>query len=186
MIIYMPTLQELWTDTFCIGYNVRKNRDDGLQSWQPLKEKYSRYQLDDDKLISIKDLPAVTYIVDSEDHDNNNVTMTINGTTLQNTNEVHHFFIQHFRIPRMGNNKLSILKVLQIAYNAGQFACERGKRTYKDDLIAFYVTNKLGDITAYVDNDIAMAEVVALVKGGGYGDKYHKYKQKYLTLKRGL
>lgn len=186
----MPTLNELWNTTLNIGYNVRKNKKDGLKAWQPLKSEYVNYLVDGKKTLKINknldNLENLIYDIGNDITDHTDVKVKIGSEILDNTTEIHHFFIQHFRIPKMGNYELPIIKLLQIAYNAGQYKCEEEKKSYSKTVVDFYNTHKLAEIITYIDADKAQLEIsydMPINKGGCY-TKYIKYKSKYLNLKR--
>ena len=152
-------LEELWLDTIKIGNEVRKKKWDGQKEWQPLKEKYGNYYFKkpNDK-IKIKDSfknikDKTKYKVKKKDKEHQKVKLVVNGSELDNTKEIHHFFIQHFRIPIMGDFELPIIKILQIAYNAGQFEAERENNTYSDEVTNFYDENALGRLDTYVNTE---------------------------------
>lgn len=77
--------------------------------------------------------------------------------------EVHHFLIQHGRIVK--KNDASLLRLLQIAYNAGQFNASVSSQTYTDEMRSFYRQNKLNNIESYVDLDnIGVFDMQELIK----------------------
>jgi hypothetical protein len=73
--------------------------------------------------------------------------------------ELHHFFIQHGKIikPVDATKKMtpvSFLKIMQIAYNAGQLNAEmfiKKNPIYEIEWKAYYASNMLDQITSYVD-----------------------------------
>lgn len=185
------TLEDLWTDTLSEGYLVRKNGLDGLKSWQPLKQKYSKMYINKyEDGIPIKEyfsfIAKDKYIVGSDKVDHRDSTFKLGKNELTNEMESHHFYIQHFRIPYLESNKLSVLKLLQIAYNAGQFKAELEKNNsvYGVEFVDFYKNNKLDQISTYIDTHIANEiPIIKLTGGNNYHAKYIKYKFKYLNAK---
>jgi hypothetical protein len=186
------TLSDLWIDTMAEGYLVRKNGLDGLESWQPLKKKYTGMYIDDYKDgIPVKkkylSIAKNKYIIGSDKTDHKDSKFKIGDINLDNRIEAHHFYIQHFRIPNLEKNKLSVLKLLQIAYNAGQFKSERKNNPiYCNAFIKFYDKNKLNQIETYIDEDLINEIPTKDITGGSatddiYYTKYIKYKQKYLS-----
>jgi hypothetical protein len=69
--------------------------------------------------------------------------------------EKHHFLLQHGRIPHNNKNSPSLLRLLQIAFNAGQFNFyrEKGEIEYNKERIDFYNKNKLSEYTTYMNFD---------------------------------
>lgn len=182
------TLKELWEEMVNVGYKIRKQRENGLVSWQPYKKLYASaiiigYEEGIPLKKSFMDLSeSLPYFYEDEEH--NDAQMVVEGVRLDNQIETNHFFIQHFRIPKLGKYKLPVLKLLQIAYNAGQLRAvfeENFEKSIKD----FYGNNNLGDITTYVEDDIINKEVNIVQAGASYYYyKYLTYKNKYLFLKR--
>jgi hypothetical protein len=159
-------LSQLWHETYNFGVHVRKNNKDGFVEWGPLKTKYSKYYIanNDDGiplLDSFKEFEEkLVYNLEINDLDHLNVVMEINSKIMNNKD--HHFFIQHFRIPKMFNYKLTVVKLLQIAYNAGQLKADMDDNRYDGDIISFYTQNSLYDIKTYVAENFI--EEVIIVK----------------------
>jgi hypothetical protein len=145
------TLNELWNEVFKFGYNVRRTNKNGFQMWQPVKEKYSR---DNKKYTvtngNIKKFATAFLKVDNSDEDNIKYSFEHCEFTLIDETECGHFFIQHFRIPLAEKYELTLVKILQIAYNAGQFKAEREKGIYSMTILNFYDDNKLGQIETFI------------------------------------
>lgn len=111
------TLEKLWHELIEVGYNVRKNHLDGLKEWQPYKAKYVDYVLKGYEFGIPLDSTFIQFckgldykFTDEKDHQD--VILIIDGKELHNAIETNHFFIQHFRIPRLSGYKLSVLKIL--------------------------------------------------------------------------
>lgn len=187
------TLVDLWADTLLQGYNTRKNGLDGLKSWQPLKQKYEKmYVIGYENGIPVNAyfsfMVKDKYIIGSDKLDHKDSIFKIDKNYLANGIEPHHFYIQHFRIPNLESNKLSVLKLLQIAYNAGQFKAELEKNNsvYATEFVDFYKNNKLDQIDTYIDAGLANIIPMTKLTGGvdnSYHKKYIKYKLKYLNAK---
>lgn len=117
-----------------------------------------------------------------EDEDS---TFNYDGITLHNKKEINHFFIQHFRIPKLMNYEVSVLKLLQIAYNAGQFKAEReNKKSYSKKILNFYDKYNLDKISAFAKNISRCVPIKSKLRGGDYERKYLKYKAKYIKLEK--
>jgi len=151
----MTSLLELWKDTLQTGYYVRKNKSDGLASWQPLKVKYSTnntvYQLSD-KIIGLINCCFKKGVDTMEYTDCSVVLLGESSIAIKNGSDIPHFFVQHFRIPFMaGGKEISFFKLMQIAYNAGQFrAASEESNAYDCHTKNFYSDNKLDNLETYV------------------------------------
>ena len=69
---------------------------------------------------------------------------------IDNTIESQHFLAQHFRLPILCDFTLPIVKLAQIAYNAGQFKAERDNGVYNKEVLDFYDRHQLDSISTYV------------------------------------
>lgn len=170
----MKTVDKLWNDTQKIGYNIRKNGMDGLKGWQPLKERYSKiniekFAVNDD----IKNISNKCYKIGTDKKDHSDSKFICNSINMDNTIEKEHFFIQHFRIPSLENNKLSFLKLMQIAYNAGQFEAVSEANGYPFEVVNFYSRNNLERIETFIDKN-RINEMVNVPLYGG-NKKYIRY-----------
>lgn len=185
-------LQILWKEMVDIGYKVRSNHLDGLKSWQPYKTKYSNYVLEgyedgiplNNNFVMLSESLNYTF---NDKKDQSDVIFTIGNDNFDNKIETNHFLIQHFRIPRLENYKLSVLKVLQLAYNIGQLkAVFENESVYNNKLYKFYYENRLDDISTYISADIYNRNINKLEQkgAGSYYHKYIKYKNKYIQLKK--
>lgn len=146
-------LRKLFKLILKYGYRVRKNREDGLQAWSQVKPFFAQ---------STQQIPPlspayqaawtkVNYQAKSED----DVTITIAGYTFHNmkkdggVNERDHFIIQLFRIPHLSNYSLSVLKLLQIAYNIGQLYAD--KELYPPPVLAWLNAHGLLGFKGYIE-----------------------------------
>lgn len=149
-------VENLWNHVLNHGYTVRKNGLNGLEEWQPLKNLYSTYEIGTTKNVPINEkikglVQKVNYACQDKDH--NDVTIEICDIKLTNSKETDHFIIQHLRIPTMLDFTLPLVKILQIAYNAGQVKAEIEKDTYHQKIVKFYEENKLSDLTTFVKSN---------------------------------
>lgn len=186
-------LHSLWDEIQNYGYNVRKNNLDGLKDWQEPKAKYSKFYIAgrEDGIIMNNNFHnienKIQYIIGQDTKDHQDVIVKIDNIELDNRIDKYHFFIQHFRIPKLENYKLSVLKLLQIAYNSGQFKADAEANKHDKKVIDFYYDNDLDKITTFIDEKL-VGVVPEQIKVGGdynynYKRKYYKYKTKYLKLK---
>lgn len=111
-----------------------------------------------------------------------------------------HFVLQTIRIPK--TSECSLIKILQIGLNIGQYNSHNEKGKYKSNVQEFFRINRLDDIKSYINLDECVLPQVIIdettvfmtdqktrldaIKVGGrdlYYNKYLKYKNKYLVLK---
>lgn len=151
-------MEKLWMKFVDFGYNIRRQKLDGLQSWQPYKKEYSEYIFSNHKegiLMKkkfINFLKSLSYhFTDSREH--NDVVIIFGIDIMDNKIETDHFIIQHFRIPKLENYKLSVVKFCQLAYNIGQTkAVFEFENVYDDSVKKFYYQNQLDSIETYFEN----------------------------------
>lgn len=110
-----------------------------------------------------------------------------------------HFVLQTIRIPK--NSHCSLQKIIQIAFNIGQYRAANENMNYRPEVIEFITSNNLDKVESYInisvckiydkllDESIKLIETTlpTLHKGGmnkNYYTKYLKYKNKYLYLKK--
>lgn len=123
------------------GKYVRENKLNGLDSWNSKKKQLLEELIVFDKW-NIEDIEGKYKFVHDE--------LGMKGDDFDEKTEnweKFHFFLQHFRIPK--NNKPDSLRLMQIAYNAGQLeACFEDK--VFDGAREFYLKNRLGCIETYI------------------------------------
>jgi len=138
------TIQQKWDKMVEIGYDVRKNNQDGLQEWQRYKNIFNTIPFLNKRIHSvIFDLIKSCVIKGTDLKDLGDLQFLYKDVTLNNLNEVGHFFIQHFRIPMLLDFTLNELKLMQIAYNAGQFKAARENNEYPIEILTLYDGSKL-------------------------------------------
>jgi hypothetical protein len=108
---------DIWNKVLQYGYEVRQKKLDGLASWNALKEKIPEnnfVQWRKSTLEFYNDLINLGAI-DTETPEEANLT--------KHQWDRHHFLIQHGRIIKnnQSKDKATLRRLLQIAYNAGQF-----------------------------------------------------------------
>jgi hypothetical protein len=144
-----------------IGYKIRMNNKDGLAGWQSLKAKYTKCTFNGifvPTTLSIKQsfkdlVQNVQYTVPAGDTDHASPTIKIGNELLSNQKPEQHFLIQLFRIPVMGNYLLPIVKIMQIAYNLGQFQACVNQKKYTQEIVDFYRNNRLFDLNTFIDSE---------------------------------
>ena len=193
----MISVKDLWDHTLNEGYRIRKNKLNGLEGWQPLKNAFSSAQVEKFKVNGnhidsvnrcLKKGLDVSDLTDSYiECDGINVS-----NSIVNGDDRGHFLVQHFRIPYLENFSLSLLKLMQIAYNAGQFKAAQENDEYTPLVVDFYTSHDLFDIRTFIDEDrinekiyIDLPNIQSIQLGSSrFYHKYQKYKSKYLSKKQ--
>ena len=125
------------------GINTRKNNPTkGLENWNKIKTTLPSIQIQ--WLPHVKEMyrymKEILGIIEDEKD-------ALNHTQW----EYHHFFLQHVRIPTLNFNQGLLMRLMQIAYNAGQYsACTDH---YSAELKKYYIDNKLDCLKTYISPD---------------------------------
>lgn len=143
-------LPTVWSVFVHFGYQVRKGNLDGRAGWQLCKSFFKDRFTQEIIVINDQIKALVDQYYTSAGEDDKDSSFNCLGVQLKNDVETQHFFIQHFRIPRLGNYKLTLLQLFQIAYNVGQFKAECEKNSYDPRIISFYQQHKLDQLSAFV------------------------------------
>lgn len=163
-LCHNKTLIEVFGIIANYGYNVRKNKENGLTKWQEIKNEISQWHLKDCPLIEIRDefkntLRAFKYRYSSLD--DQDAEIQIGQYVMHNSIEKYHFVIQHIRIPLMCNFKVQFVKLMQIAYNIGQAkATFEEPAAYPKSLKVVYEQTKLSDLITYVHETYIEMQVI--------------------------
>lgn len=170
-------INELWNSIIDYGYNIRKITiltnnyfNIGQKAWQLLKDNFTNYEFEIDNIKKDKldciNILQKEYIREYDDEDHERVKINIDNIILDNKIENEHFFIQHYRIPITSNNKLSVQKLMQIAYNVGQFRATRENNIYDEKIVKYYDDNELDKLKTYITNQDNIKIIKKLQKGG--------------------
>uniref|UniRef100_A0A6C0EFP6 Uncharacterized protein n=1 Tax=viral metagenome TaxID=1070528 RepID=A0A6C0EFP6_9ZZZZ len=142
------SLKLFWKFTINYGTYVRKNKLNGLESWQLLKKMFGTVNKSYD--LNLENLEELRKKVDYKEigKEDENAKLTVDGTEMSNDIEHDHFFVQLFRLPKVNNKdgKLQFLKLMQIAYNIGQFKAEN----YDKSVAHFFKKHKMRKLRTYV------------------------------------
>lgn len=156
-MIQYSEFEKLFNEVINFGYKTRISGEDGLKTWISIKEKYGSYEIiNSNGLVQLRRefielMKIVNYQVGENDKDHEDVTININGYECKNKNIPHHFLVQHFRIPVMGNYKLPVIKIFQIAYNIGQLrAVFEKENVYDEKIIEFYNKNGFDKFSTFL------------------------------------
>jgi hypothetical protein len=69
--------------------------------------------------------------------------------------EVTHFFFQHGRIPFKNKESLTLVRLMQLAYNAGQLNAEKTNKYNTKERQKYYKSKKLNSYKTYIPTHIA-------------------------------
>lgn len=162
----MSEINMIWDEVVQFGYSIRKlmilmndtEFNIGQSSWGLLKDNFKKYHFINSLSETIKSVKIekdftkkINYIKKEDDDEHENVIIQIGEITLDNKIEHHHFFIQHYRIIIKEDYKLNVQKLMQIAFNVGQYKAHNElKPEDYSEIHAFYKENKLNDIETYI------------------------------------
>lgn len=159
------SLRELWQIVYNYGVEVRSRfPKEGQKAWELCKDKLSKLWLDIDVNDKLQDLFQDKYVVGPDTKDHTQSELVIGDKKLRNEIENHHFCVQLARVwklefQKFNNRKLSVLKLMQLAYNAGQLSVVMSKDTshqiYPKEFVEFYEINKLDQIETYISLECA-------------------------------
>jgi hypothetical protein len=142
----MDIIRDLWNGIIEYGYRTRQGKLDGLERWNNIKKTIPNIKIEwTNKSKKIfDDLKA--FGVDSSEN-------AEEAGLEKNEWDRNHFLIQHGRIIK-NNPDGNLIRLFQIAYNAGQFRAENEKTQYSADIRDYYVRNELNKLETYLDNEI--------------------------------
>jgi len=138
-----PIIYDLWEAYLNYGYLIRKNDQDGLAAWNKLKDSFPSFDLVWIEKSNLYLQQLIELGVSNEENPEKA------GMTVLEW-ERNHFLIQHGRIINQ-NKEGSIRRLLQIAYNAGQFRAELEKNIYPCEQLKYYIVNDLSKVTSYIN-----------------------------------
>jgi len=147
----MIHLHHLWDTVILTGQTVRSSNSDGYQQWQPLKTLYEQITI---VKFSVKEShkEAVEKFLKPGNDLLNYVDCSINnGNFMVKNQDAGHFFVQLYRICLMEKFELSLVKLMQIAYNIGQFVASVKLGEYPDEVVDYFFQNRLDKIDTYID-----------------------------------
>ena len=160
------TLTQMWTDVFNYGKKVRtdiiKNDLDpctGRDKFQLVKKQYTHRTQITIKEEFIDFMIPLLYNPD-DNKDPTFFAIKIGKHVFDNSTDRKHFLYQHFMIPKSCLNKkqtqsvMPIIKLLQIAYNSGQFIASSEHNQYPNEIVTFYNNKKMGNIETYIDSSL--------------------------------
>jgi hypothetical protein len=140
-----PLLSELWGVMIKYGYETRIHNKDGLEKWNVVKPVFPDCKIswkESSKEI-FKNLQKLE--VNGDDGDEEKYKLSHQDWERQ------HYLLQHGRIIHK-NNPGSLLRLMQIAYNIGQFRAEQERKSYPVKQLTYYRDNKLDSLSTYIDH----------------------------------
>jgi hypothetical protein len=138
-----PIIVNLWEELINFGYNVRKNNKDVKLAWTEVKKILPEVQFEWTK-------KSEKFYNDLVDLGLTKADTPEAAGMIQSIWERQRFLLEHGRIILI-NPKGSLLRLLQIAYNAGLFKFELEKQLYLPEQMRYYIVNELNKITTYVE-----------------------------------
>lgn len=147
----MSAVEKIWKSVQNYGYKVRKSKLDGLVSWKKIKSILENYNMPiiwyKNALDRYQEMTKTKFQLKDEEKDS---SWTENK---QKQWELEHFFIQHSRIPHNNPDKPNsdFIRLMQIAYNAGQFKAEREQNSYPQEFLDYYDSNNMGTSVYYLN-----------------------------------
>jgi hypothetical protein len=155
---------QLWNDFIKYGNHVRRNRLKGNVAWELVKNELKKidFRFGSWGSVSVQYYDAMKKLKLYGDTSIDQVSgQEVNDSQDQKLWEADHFMLQHGRI--VHNNKPSLLRLLQVAFNIGQLEIEleRNPDLYTPDQLKYYTdeTNDTKNIRSYIsDEDIKLLQ----------------------------
>jgi len=133
----------LWESIIKYGYRTRISNLNGLKRWNLVKEIFPDYSIEwKNNTYKIYNDFIKLGVVSTETSDNSGLSHT--------EWERHHFLLQHGKIIHK-NTEGSLIRLLQIGFNIGQFKAENERKPYNDKLLKYYNDNNLDNISTYIN-----------------------------------
>jgi len=151
----MDKLKILWDAIIKYGYEIRSSNKNGLVGWLAVKEKLTPFDFklewtESSKVFAEKLIGLGV---------NNSDSFETSGLATKELWDRDHFLIQHGRIIR-NNPEATLVRLLQIAYNVGQFNAENEKTKYSDQLLTYYHINQLNKLTTFIKPIVSINQEV--------------------------
>ena len=124
------------------GYYTRKNDLDGLAQWNRLKNILLKSKIEGEWDQKVKQY-FVEMRSDLKIQECENEIPIKNDLERKKMWEKHHFYLQHARIPTLNFKEPKLVRLLQIAYNAGQLQALWNDPFYTQLYKTYYENNKL-------------------------------------------
>jgi len=141
----MDKLKILWDAIIKYAYDIRSSNKNGLVGWLAVKEKLSPFDF------KLEWTESSKLFADELKYLGINTSDSFETSSLATKElwEKDHFLFQHGRIIR-NNPEATLIRLLQIAYNVGQFKAEDEKNKYSDQVHAYYQKNELDKLITFI------------------------------------
>lgn len=162
-------ISELFENIKVYGRYVRSHELDGLEYWNKIKDFILRpeqkpaldslnkilgsewnikikFDLESELISNLEEIYA--YVHDSLNMYGEDTDKEVRSLD-RNTWSKYHFALQLIRIPK--NNKLDLLRLLQVGYNLGQLSVEIGDSDFYGRFVEYFNLNKLDEIQSYIE-----------------------------------
>lgn len=160
----MEKIEDLWKSIISYGKMVRAKNLDGLQSWIKIKDLLKNNKEEgrwNDEIVTIYGEMKSKLGLKEEECE------IKDGPNSHEEWEKHHVYLQHARIPTLNYGECQLYRIMQIAYNAGQYNAFKTDSFYNvsikginnKTLNKYYDEKKLSDISTYINkNDLIKFE----------------------------
>ena len=154
----MNKFQELFDLGIKYGYESNSRNLNGLESWNYIKNKLDSAKMCEWAITRIFPDGEVVYDINkiySKIHNELKMYGEDNDEKIHKIShenwERAHYVLQTARIPKKSD--CSIQKIVQIAFNIGQYMGDNEKKTYNKNVNKFIELNKLNKVKSYVNLD---------------------------------
>lgn len=151
-------MERLFNSVIAYGQHVRKHGRDGLKYWNDIKPMFQS----NSTVLPLRNTYRRSYrLVNLTATSDDDVAIEISGYTFKNLksngeiDERNHYLVQLFRIPHLAchvgeanEEPITILKLMQIAYNIGQLQAVRDQ--YPTQVVDWLEEHNLLSISGYV------------------------------------
>ena len=139
------------------GYKVRLTQMDGLVAWKQLAKIFALYN---PPIEWKKNLSEMYTYISNQDEKYGIQDIDQSDSSERELWEISHFFFQHVRIPPNNQDeKALLLRLIQIAYNTGQFVAsvEIYKKRGFYSWLSYYHKHDMANIESYITKNSLQA-----------------------------
>ena len=129
-------IKKLFDDIKKYGHYTREKKLDGFKQWIKLKSILSEIKTEGKWNPKVRDF-FVEMRADLKLQECEN-ELKGSDTEKHETWEKHHFYLQHARIPTLNYSTPTLIRLMQIAYNAGQLKAAYNDEIYTSELKQYY------------------------------------------------
>lgn len=172
------TLREIWYDIENASYNATVDGDNIQNIWNTIKNKYFNYTLNNNIFIIKKE-----FIELYDKYNSDYTSLILNNKLVINIDSL---ISNLFTILKMDEFKLKMKNIMKLAYIVGIIRALADSENVKNDVYDWYVKHKLDNIGTYLNHQDIYTTIKEITNCDTYYQKYLKYKNKYLDLKKNL